>query len=176
MIIHTGAHTIWAHACQCVKLKLGIGRITITEEILHITITTNVKRSHHCASVIVALVHIDLTDFFFFLKRRRVIVLKCKFQPGPLPNSPRANVLDIWYFQLWLLNERQTDDFFLPPLHTPSNAVSGGTTPVSYTAKQIYLRLSLASISLSLSLSVHMCILRAAYYHLIFLSSLCGLM
>lgn len=63
------------------------------------------------------------------------------------------------------------------PLYTHrQNAVSGDTTPVSYTAKQIYLRLSLASISLSLSLSVHMCILRAAYYHLIFLSSLCGLM
>lgn len=67
------------------------------------------------------------------------------------------------------------------PLYTHrQNAVSGDTTPVSYTAKQIYLRLSLASISLALSLShslsVHMCILRAAYYHLIFLSSLCGLM
>lgn len=65
MIIHTGAHTVWAHACQCVKLKLGIGRITNSEEILHIAITTNVKRSRHCASVIAALVHIDLTDCSF---------------------------------------------------------------------------------------------------------------
>lgn len=42
------------------------------------------------------------------------------------------------------------------PLYTHrQNAVSGDTTPVSYTAKQIYLRLSLASISLSLSLCTY---------------------